>query len=115
MKHYKSLKELLTDWEQLPSLGTIYAKSLNESEIENQGYWVYSNEEQEKEETIETKNGDLIPKSLQNHKARSVFETATLKAIIKNKLKHNPKLTISSTNEFIDAINYYLDNDDFLD
>jgi hypothetical protein len=47
-----------------------------------------------------------------NAQYKTFLDTATFKAIIDNKLEHHPQAT---NDELLEAVVYYLENDDFLD
>jgi len=114
MKHYKLIDELLEDWKNLPVPGRIYIQGAKKNEIEKAEYWSMSSKEQKEENFVNTAYGEL-PESLSKHAAKSFLDSQTFQDIIENKLEHNPNLQLSESKTFIDAIKYYLENDDFLD
>jgi hypothetical protein len=93
--------ELLKKWSELPDVGWLYVEESfdleSRDDIENRKYYIAENEDEEMD--FEENYGTFL-------------ESPILKAIIENKLEHHPK---SSKDDLLDAVVYYLENDDFLD
>lgn len=92
---------LLKVYKELPDVGWIYVKPSfdlqSESDIKNSNYFLADNEDEEMD--YEDNYGNFL-------------EAPIFKAIIQNKLEHNPS---SNEIDFFEAVVYYLKNDDFLD
>jgi hypothetical protein len=115
MKHYQNLKDLLSDRNNLPVQGPVFIQEVRQRDIENAEYWVMSSKEKKELPFRMGKNGDTIPETIFDFNVKSFLSIQTLQDIIVNKLEHNPNLNISDVTFFVEAINYYLENDDFLD
>ncbi|WP_120807103.1 hypothetical protein [Yersinia sp. IP36721] len=92
---------LLKKYEELPDVGWLYIETTfdfeSEADIANGKYYISENDDEEMdfEENYDT-----------------FLEAPIFKAIIENKLGHHPK---SKKEELLEAVVYYLENDDFLD
>jgi hypothetical protein len=115
MKHYKNLSELIKDKSDYPLSGRVFIQKSKMNDIANAEYWVISSKESLEQDFEEDENGARIPVSLVEFNVRRLLDVQILKNIIENKLEHNPDLTLDQTPIFAEAINYYLENDDFLD
>ncbi|WP_144818753.1 hypothetical protein [Enterobacter sp. DE0047] len=99
MISFKGFKELLKQYENLPDVGWLYiCHSFNlssQNDITNGSYFLAENEDEEiyLEENLGT-----------------FLEVPIFKAIIENTMKCSPKL---ENNDFLEAVRYYLENDDF--
>lgn len=105
MKNIKGFDELLKNAKSktLPDSGWIYVDkkfNLNATiDFFNGFYWMPEN----RNESFEMEKNDNI---------KTLLELPTLSDIIDNKLEHHPN---SSNDELLEAIIYYLEEDDFLD
>ncbi|WP_034915749.1 hypothetical protein [Erwinia sp. 9145] len=94
-------EELLEKCGSLPDVGWLYVEesfNLNSIEdIKKRKYYIVENEDEEID--CEENYGTFL-------------EAPIFKAIIENKLEHHPN---SDKNELLNAVIYYLENDDFLD
>ena len=115
MKHYKNLSELIKDRNDYPLSGRVFIQKLKINDIANAEYWVISSKESLEQDFEEDEFGARTPISLVEFNVMSLLDVQTFKDIIDNKLEHNPDLTLEQISVFIEAINYYLENDDFLD
>ncbi|MCL2896672.1 DUF7716 domain-containing protein [Brenneria tiliae] len=98
MKTIKGFDGLLSVYKDLPKVGGFYVDEdflNNKDAIESSNYYLAESEDEEMEDNYKT-----------------WLEYPTFKAIILNKLDHHPK---SSKDDLLNAIIYYLENDDFLD
>ena len=114
MQHYKTIKELIKDYKQLPYPGIIYIEGEKKDNYEESEFWVLSSKEKKEQDSIETKYGD-IPESLVEFDVTYFLEVGIFQDIIDNKLEHNDSLTTDNTEELIGAIDHYLEYDDFQD
>ena len=73
-----------------------------------------SSKEEKDENLIETEFG-LIPESLVAYDVSDFLFVDTFQDIIDNLLDNNPQFSIDDIDLIIKAINYYLENDDFMD
>jgi hypothetical protein len=115
MTHYKKLSELIRDKDNYPNAGGLYIQKSKLNDIENAEYWIVSSKEGKEQGYIFGERGEMIPESLMEYNVKSLLDIQTFKGIIENKLEHNSKLSIEQTDVFLEAIVYYLENDDFLD
>ena len=96
-----SFSELLQMKDRLPDVGWLYVSpsfSLSsEEDILNGSYYIAENEGEEMD--FEESYGTFL-------------EAPIFKAIIDNKLEHSPA---SGRAELLDAVRYYIENDDFQD
>lgn len=100
MKTVKGFDGLLAIYKELPDVGGVYVDNnfLNEKNtINNSNYYVPESDEEDDDMEDEYKTW---------------LEFPSFKAIIENKLEHHPN---STKDELLDAIIYYLEEDDFLD
>lgn len=92
---------LLKICDKLPDVGWIYVEPSfdlqSESDIKNGTYFLADNEDEEID--FEDNYGTFL-------------EAPIFKAIIHNKVKNHPA---SNETDFLEAVVYYLENDDFLD
>lgn len=65
--------------------------------------------------TYEGDRGAMIPLILKDNDVKRLFDVQTFEDIILNKMEHNDALSLEDTDVFLEAICYYLENDDFLD
>ena len=115
MTHYKNLLELIQDKDNYPNAGRVYIQKSKIDDLENAEYWVISSKEAKEQDYIEGERGSRIPMSLVNFNVISFLDVQTFMGIIDLKMENNPELSLEDTDVFIDAIIYYLENDDFLD
>jgi hypothetical protein len=94
-------EELLKKYESLPDVGWLYVApsfSLDSQEdILKESYYLAENEDEEMD--CEENYGTFL-------------EAPIFKAIIENKLEHSPD---SVNTDLLEAVQYYIENDDFLD
>ena len=115
MTHYKNLSELIRDKDNYPIQGRIYFQKSKINDLANAEYWVISSKEAKEQDYIEDERGGRTPESLANFDVKSLLDIQTFQDIIILKLENNPELSIEETDVFLEAIVYYLENDDFLD
>ena len=115
MKHYKNLSELIKDKDNYPNTGRVYIQKLKINDLKNAEYWVISSKEAKEQDYIEDERGSRTPVSLIEFNVKSFLDIQTFQDIIDLKLENNPELSIEQTDVFVEAIDYYLENDDFLD
>ncbi|MBS9444434.1 DUF7716 domain-containing protein [Photorhabdus heterorhabditis] len=103
MKMINGFDSLLAIYEELPGIGGFFVDAdyiSNSSYINNANYYLPDTEEED-EDMYEMED-----------KYKSWLEYPTFKAIINNKLEHHPNAT---RDELLEAVVYYLEEDDFLD
>lgn len=115
MKHYKSLSELIKDKDNYPLSGRVFIQKSKIDDIANAEYCVISSKESLEQDFVEDETGARTPISLVEFGVKRFLDVQIFKDIIDNKIEHNPHLTLEQTPVFVEAINYYLENDDFLD
>lgn len=115
MQYFKTISELIASYKTLLYPGRIYYEYSQKDDYTKSHFWVLSSKELKNEEMIESKGG-LTPESLAPYNVTSFIDVGTFQDIIEIKLENNPNLSvIADTEVFIGAINYYLENDDFMD
>ena len=114
MQHYKTIKELIKDYKQLPYPGIIYIEGEKKDNYQEAAFWVLSSKEKKEQNSIETKYGD-IPESLVEFDVTYFSEVGIFQDIIINKLEHNELLTTEDTDVLLGAIEHYFEYDDFQD
>ncbi|MDR2906096.1 MAG: hypothetical protein LBU73_09095 [Helicobacteraceae bacterium] len=114
MQHYKSIQQLIEDYKNLSYPGRIYIEGREKVNYSKSEFWILSSKEAKDQDIIETEYGS-VPESLVEYKATSFLDVGTFQDIIDNKLEHNPTLSTKDFDVLINAIDYYLDNDDFQD
>lgn len=101
MKRYEGFDALLASYKALPDVGWIYvSRDLDvdsASGILNGSYLIAETDDEE--EDLERQRATFL-------------EAPTFAAVIDNKLEHHP---LSQRQALIEAVIYYLENDDFLD
>ncbi len=115
MRHYKNLSELIQDKDNYPLSGRVFIQKSRINDIINAEYWVISSKESLEQDFEEDESGARTPISLVKFDVRRFLDVQIFKDIIDNKIEHNPNITLEQTSVFVEAINYYLENDDFLD
>lgn len=61
-------------------------------------------------------DGECVPESVAPYHVKSFLSVGTFQDIIEVKLSNNPNLSVNTdTDIFIEAINHYLEHDDFMD
>jgi len=115
MTHYKNLSELIKDRDNYPNAGKVYIQKSKIDDLANAEYWVISSKEAKEQDYVEGERGARIPVSLVEFEVKSFLDVQTFHDIILLKLENNPQLSIEKTDIFLEAITYYLENDDFLD
>lgn len=100
MKIIKGLDGLLSIYKTLPKVGGFYVDDnfVNDANVINNSNY-YLPESEDEDEDME-------------NSYRTWLEYPTFRDIIDNKFKHHPNAT---KDELLDAIIYYLEEDDFLD
>jgi hypothetical protein len=114
MIHIESIKELILEKDNLPYPGRIYIKAGKKNDLKSTDFWVISSKEAKDQDTVDTDFG-MVPESMIQYGVQSFLDVGTFQDIIDNKLEHNADLGLEDTEKLIDAIFYYLENDDFQD
>ena len=114
MQHYKTIKELIKDYKQLPYPGIIYIEGEKKDNYEESEFWVLSSKEKKEQDSVETKYGE-VPESLAQFDVTYFSEVGIFQDIIDNKFDHNELLTTEDTNVLLGAIEHYFEYDDFQD
>jgi len=114
MQHYKTIKELIKDYKQLPYPGIIYIEGEKKDNYEESEFWVLSSKEKKEQDSVETKYGE-VPESLAQFEVAYFSEVGIFQDIIINKLEHNELLTTEDTDVLLGAIEHYFEYDDFQD
>ena len=115
MKQYKNLLELIKDKDNYPNAGRVFIQKSKINDLENAEYWVISSKESKEQDYIEDERGSRTPISLVDYNVKSFLDIQIFQGIIDLKMENNPELSLDDTDVFIEAIIYYLENDDFLD
>jgi len=114
MQHYKTIKELIKDYKQLPYPGIIYIEGEKKDNYEESEFWVLSSKEKKEQDSVETKYGE-VPESLAQFEVAYFSEVGIFQDIIDNKFDHNEFLTTEDTDVLLGAIEHYFEYDDFQD
>ena len=96
MQHYKTIKELIKDYKQLPYPGIIYIEGEKKDNYEESEFWVLSSKEKKEQDSVETKYGE-VPESLAQFDVAYFSEVGIFQDIIDNKFDHNELLTTEDT------------------
>ena len=114
MQHYKTIKELIKDYKQLPYPGIIYIEGEKKDNYEESEFWVLSSKEKKEQDSVETKYGE-VPESLAQFEVAYFSGVDIFQDIIDNKFDHNELLTTEDTDVLLGAIEHYFEYDDFQD
>lgn len=114
MQHYKTIKELIKDYKQLPYPGIIYIEGEKQDNYQQAAFWVLSSKEKKEQNSIKTKYGE-VPESLAQFEVAYFSEVGIFEDIIDNKFDHNESLTTEDTDVLLGAIEHYFEYDDFQD
>ena len=114
MQHYKTIKELIKDYKQLPYPGIIYIEGEKQDNYQEAAFWVLSSNEHKEQNSVETKYGE-VPESLAQFEVAYFSGVGIFQDIIINKFDHNESLTTEDTDVLLGAIEYYFEYDDFQD
>lgn len=112
MEHYKSFEQLVENYKILPYPGRIYEHKIVSDNIVFAEYWVISSKEAKDQELIETNTG-FIPESLVKYNVSDYLSVGTFQDIINNLLDNNSQISIHDINEIKNAVNHYIEYDDF--
>ena len=105
MQHYKTIKELIKDYKQLPYPGIIYIEGEKKDNYEESEFWVLSSKEKKEQDSVETKYGE-VPESLAQFDVAYFSEVGIFQDIIDNKFDHNESLTTEDTDVLLGAIEH---------
>ena len=111
MTEYKNVSELIEDIDNLPIPGRLYIEKLNFLNI-GKAFFIVISSKEAKNQNMVTIESDLIPESLIDKNVKSFFDTATFEDIL---IIQKENKESSSLEDFIKAIEYYRENDTFLD
>ena len=114
MQHYKTIKELIKDYKQLPYPGIIYIEGEKQDNYQEAAFWVLSSNEKKEQNSVETKYGE-VPESLAQFEVAYFSGVDIFQDIIDNKFDHNELLTTEDTDVLLGAIEHYFEYDDFQD
>lgn len=112
IQHYLTFDKILEDYKNLHYPGRVYIEGIKKDNFLETQYWCIASKQAKNEEQIETEFG-TVPESLVPFKAKSLLDTGTFQDIIENKIENCPTIKLTDTAVFLDALNYYLNNDDF--
>jgi hypothetical protein len=108
MVHYNNLSEILMDKENYPVQGGVFIEKSKFGDIKNSNYWIISSKELRDMDYID-------PVTLDNFNVKRLLDVQTFKGIIELKMENDSSIKLEQTDVFLEAIIYYLENDDFLD
>ena len=114
MQHYKTIKELIKDYKQLPYPSIIYIEGAKQDNYQEAAFWVLSSKEKKEQDSVETKYGE-VPESLAQFEVAYFSGVDIFQDIIDNKFDHNESLTTEDTEVLLGAIEHYFEYDDFQD
>lgn len=86
MQHYKTIKELIKDYKQLPYPGIIYIEGEKQDNYQEAAFWVLSSNEDKEQNSVETKYGE-VPESLAQFDVAYFSGVGIFQDIIDNKLE----------------------------
>lgn len=111
MKEFGTIGDLINAYKTLPCDAYIYcSKSVIETEYLEKGKYLVI-ESEEENEYVETEVGE-VPKQAYDLDMSALVDVETFKDILDFQYKLNPK---TQYKDCINAIGYYLSNDEFLD
>lgn len=113
MEHLNSFKELVENFQSLPYPGIIYVGNKPSDNTHEVEYWILSSDEFKNQDVIETPEGELIPEELLKYDVSEYLSVGVFQDIIDNVLENNPEISVSDTKVISEAIDYYLEYDDF--
>ena len=111
MQHYKTIKELIKEYKQLPYPGIIYIEGEKQDNYQEAAFWVLSSNEDKEQNSVETKYGE-VPESLAQFEVAYFSGVGIFQDIIDNKFDHNESLTTEDTDVLFEALAYSLEDDD---
>lgn len=115
MQYFKTFSELIASYKTLVYPGRIYFEISKKSNFTKSQFWILSSKEQKDDDMVEV-DDEYVPASIASYHVKSFLSVGTFQDIINVKLSNNPELSINTDiNVFIEAINYYFENDDFMD
>lgn len=115
MQYFKTISELIASYKTLAYPGRIYSELSEKSNFTKSQFWILSSKEQKDEDMIEV-DGECVPESVAPYHVKSFLSVGTFQDIIEVKLSSNTELSVNmDVDVFIEAIKYYLENDDFMD
>lgn len=115
MQYFKTIGELIASYKILAYPGRIYFELSEKSNFTDSKFWILSSKEQKDEDMIDV-DGECVPESVAPYHVKSFLSVGTFQDIIEVKLSNNPNLSVNTdTDIFIEAINHYLEYDDFMD
>jgi hypothetical protein len=120
MTHYNNLAEVLLDKDNFPPAGGLFFEKsfFNDTklkDLKNSRYWVMSSKEAMELDYIEDERGARIPVTLKDFNVKKILDIQIFEGIIDLKLENSPELSLDQVDVFVEAILYYLENDDFMD
>ncbi len=92
--------------------GGIYIESAKKDNIGEAQFWFIPSKEAKEQDIIETEFGN-VPESLVEFKVKRFLDIQTFQDIIELKMEKESSLKLENTTDFIEAIDFYLENDDF--
>lgn len=113
MEYFNSFKKLVEDFESLPYPGRIYNGKKSCDSTQESEYWVLSSDEIINQDMVKSQAGMLIPEELMKFDVSDYMSVGTFQDIIYNVLENNSEISVSDTKVISDAIDYYLEYDDF--
>ncbi len=113
MEYFNSFRKLVENFESLPYPGRIYFGKKSCDSTQESEYWVLSSNEIKNQDMIKTQSGMLIPEELMKFDVSDYMSVGTFQDIIYNVLENNPEISVSDTQFISEAIDYYLEYDDF--
>ena len=113
MEHLRSFSKLVENFQSLPYPGRIYVGNKPCVNTHESEYWVLSSDEIINQEVIKTPSGMLIPEELMKYDVSDYMSVGVFQDIIYNVLENNPEISVSDTKVISEAIEYYLEYDDF--
>ncbi|MGJ8739168.1 DUF7716 domain-containing protein [Zobellia laminariae] len=111
MTEYKNVSELIENIDNLPIPGRLYIEKSNFLNVSEAFFLVISSKEAKDQNMVEIEN-DLIPENLIDKNVKSFFDTATFEDIL---IIQKENKESSSLADFIKAIEYYRENDTFME
>jgi|GEM_PF-277112 len=114
IQHYLTFNEIIKEYKNLHYPGRIYTEAIKQDNFLETQFWCISSKQAKDEEQVNTEFG-TVPTSLVPFKVKSLLDTGTFQDIIETKIENTPNLKLTDTAVFLEALNYYLENDDFQD
>ena len=108
MKIYSSLNEVIADMDELSWAGTLFTNDRSWNSSPQEAKFIYLEGDDELDDIVDDET--MLPRLARENDAAQFLGMQVFRSIILNQREVNPK---SVLNDFIHALNYYLEYDTF--